>query len=494
MVKVNPVCEEPPHPHNLVNSMTKVKSTDVFTPSTPARYSFVERRALNDQLVDALRTPGKQVVVYGPSGSGKTTLLLNKLEQLYPNHITTRCTLATTFDSLLLGAFDSLNMFYTSGASLKRSKSISVKLEKDFFAIKSVLEASCSAEQASTVARLLPPQLTAQRLAEFCGAAECCWVLEDFHKVPISEKAKLSQIMKVFMDTAAEFPSVKIVAIGAVDSARDVVQYDTEMRNRVTEIAVPLMLKDELLEVMQKGENLLNIRLHEVKHDIAEYASGLAAVCHQLCLNICFAAEVVETCDKKLSITKPQMRSALNRYLADASDTLKAVFDLATKQRRSRTFDNTRLILKALTTLGATGGTHGDILKAIRADIRKYPAGNLTTYLRELQSSSRGEVLRFDPFSGKYFFRDPLYLAYSLCLFSPAQTQPSFIQAHELVKQRLREEVMNKIKISFKVVFWIVQAVPAPEHMAVWVGRLGQPGPSLWHFGRNAIGERQERR
>ena len=43
--------------------MQKFRVTDVFTPTLPAKFAFVERQALNDQLVDALVTPGKQVVV-----------------------------------------------------------------------------------------------------------------------------------------------------------------------------------------------------------------------------------------------------------------------------------------------------------------------------------------------------------------------------------------------------------------------------------------------
>lgn len=409
--------------------------TEVFTPTTPARSTFIERQALNDQLVDSLRTPGKQVVVYGPSGSGKTTLLVNKLEQLYPDHITSRCTVATTFENLLLSAFDSLNVYFTSGASVKRSKSISVKLEQDYFKIKSSIEAASSTENTSNVARLVPPQLTPQRLAEFCGAAECCWLLEDFHKVPLAEKSRLSQIMKVFMDTAADYPGVKIVAIGAVDSARAVIQYDPEMRNRVAEIAVPLMTTDELRAILHKGEQLLNIHLGELKATIASYASGLAAVCHQLCLNICFAASVYETCPEPLEITEDQLRSALERYINDASDTLKAVFDLAIRQQRKRRFDNTRLILKALTAQGNAGGTHAELLKLIRQDEPRFPAGNLTSYLRELKSSARGEILRFDPFSGKYFFTDPLYLAYSQCLFEPTKKTDTGLNLNLLGQQ-----------------------------------------------------------
>ena len=38
--------------------------------------------------------------------------------------------------------------------------------------------------------------------------------------MPEFEKTKTSQIMKVFMDTANEYPDVKVVAIGAVLSKR----------------------------------------------------------------------------------------------------------------------------------------------------------------------------------------------------------------------------------------------------------------------------------
>jgi ferritin-like protein len=397
----------------------KVSTIDVFTPTKPAQLTFVERQALNDQLVDALMTPGKQVVVYGPTGSGKTTLLFNKLHQLYPDHVTSRCTTATTFENLLLGAFDRLNPYYSSEASLKTGRSISATLEQEYFKIKSSIEAELSRETETKLTRLLPPQLTAQRLAEFCGAAGCCWVLEDFHKVPVSEKTKVSQVMKVFMDTAVDYREVKIVAIGAVDSAREVIQYDPEMRNRVAEIAVPLMAEDELAEVLEKGASLLNIAFGGLKKEIASYSSGLAAVCHQLSLNICFAAGIYETCDQQIVIKRDQLRTALERYLKDASDTLKAVFDLALRRQRARRFDNTRLILKALTQLGDSGGTYAEILKEIRKEEPKYPAGNVTNYLRELRSASRGEILRLDPVSGKYFFRDPLCLAHAQCLFVP---------------------------------------------------------------------------
>lgn len=426
--------------------MEKVRTTDVFTPTTPARFAFVERTALNNQLVEALMTPGKQVVVYGSSGSGKTTLLVNKLAQLYPDHITTRCTAATTFETLLLSAFDSLGVYYASTASIKKGKSITTKLEKEYYGIKASIEATSTRETEVSYARLLPPQLTPQRLAEFCGAAGCCWVLEDFHKVPQSEKTKTAQVMKVFMDTAAEYSDVKVVAIGAVDTAREVIQYDPEMRNRVAEIAVPLMSEHELQELLTKGEELLNIRFGALKSVMASYSSGLAGVCHQLGLNICFAAGVQETADQIHQIDSSQLKKAVDRYLSDASDTLKAVFDLALRRQSARSFDNTRLILQSLSSIGAAGGTHAEILKQVRQEESEYPAGNLTVYLAELQSSKRGELLRFDAVSGKYFFSDPLYLAYSQFLLLQPKEAKSVFLSYDLDYGEFAEELTKSIQ------------------------------------------------
>ena len=67
-----------------------------------------------------------------------------------------------------------------------------------------------------------------------------CWVIEDFHKVPEKENTALSQAFKIFSDVAFEYPAVKIVAIGAADSAREVVQHIRRCAT-VAELYVPLM-------------------------------------------------------------------------------------------------------------------------------------------------------------------------------------------------------------------------------------------------------------
>lgn len=305
----------------------------VFTPTTPARLTFVEREKVNSKLVNALRTPGKQVVVYGHSGSGKTTLLVNKLHQLYENHLTSRCMKSVTFDMLVLDAFDQLAPFYISEKSDKTTKSINTQISSEYLSIKGLLAYTNSHEAQNKQTRAIPPQLTPQALGRFMGASGCCWVLEDFHKIDEKERSHLSQIMKVFMDMADQYPTLKIIALGAVDTARQIVEYDAEMGNRVAEIHVPLMDEDEINDIISRGTELLRIAMAEnLAKGISSYSNGMASVCHHLCLNICTSQEIYETRDTLVNVEEQSLQSALQMYLEESSDTLKKAFDNVFKQ------------------------------------------------------------------------------------------------------------------------------------------------------------------
>ena len=248
----------------------------------------MERQAVNSKLELALKTPGKQVVVYGHSGSGKSTLLINKLDAMGVGFISTHCTSDLSFDEMLLQAFDQLDTYFIDGSQEKEQQEIASSLKADYKAISSELTASITTVSSKRMRRVVPPQLTLQRLGEFIGATGQCWVLEDFHKMDTASKTRLGQAMKVFMDLSKRHPMLKIIAIGAVGTARQIVKYEPEMSNRVAEVHVPLMSPAELNSVVSKGQSLLNVAFHRrVRGDLISFSHGLAAVCHQLCLNMC---------------------------------------------------------------------------------------------------------------------------------------------------------------------------------------------------------------
>jgi len=255
---------------------------DVFTPTSPAKWTYIERTAQERQIKRALRTKGKQIVVYGHTGSGKTTMLNSLLAEMSVKNITTRCTRGISISDVLFDAFDQLGGYYVEQKEEGNEEKISggLKFGIEFFSAS--LGGESKDVQKEIRKRIVEVQKNPNQLAKLFGNVGMVWIIEDFHKLDAEPKKELSQIMKVFMDVADKFPKLKIIAIGAVDSARQVVHYDKEMENRISEVNVPLIEPEDLAKIVQLGEGYLNITFEQsVIEKIAAYSSGLASVTHQ---------------------------------------------------------------------------------------------------------------------------------------------------------------------------------------------------------------------
>ena len=131
---------------------------------------------------------------------------------------------------------------------------------------------------------------------------------------------------------AIDYPELKLVAIGAVGTARQVVEYDNEMNNRVAEIFVPYMNNYEIELIINTGEKLLNLKYpSSVKDKIIRYSCGLPSICHQLCLNICTGRGIYKTSKDKFYFKNEDFDNAIEKFVEEKSDTFKANFDRAVK-------------------------------------------------------------------------------------------------------------------------------------------------------------------
>ncbi|MEZ4955037.1 MAG: hypothetical protein R2825_15835 [Saprospiraceae bacterium] len=415
------------------------RTNKVFTPSSPAIDTFIERQAIiNSQLVDALNTPGKQIILYGHSGCGKTTLIMNKLNQTYENAITTRCMRGTTMENIIYDAFDQLGKYYsTSSSTTKFNIAPEISLSyNDIKASFSLIEFDKS--KTVTQKDLLPPQLTPQRLGRFFGESNCCWILEDFHKMSSQEKTKASQIMKVFMDMSAEYPDLKLIAIGAVGTARQVIAYDREMNNRIAEVLVPYMESDEIELIIIKGEKLLNLQFsREVKEKIIQFSCGLPSICHQLCLNMCFNKNILETPKRKASFNIDDLEDAIEKFIKEKSDTLKADFDRAIKTANSHTQNIPKEILIASFKVNQDEFSFNDIKSKLTS---KCENKLLEEFLSELCTSERGEILVHDENSNKYRFNNLFLKNYALMRLREEKTveAPKTQREKKIIEQLLR--------------------------------------------------------
>lgn len=384
----------------------------VFTPGVPAQANFVPRDRPLALLESAFSSPGMQIIVYGESGSGKSTLLTKELANRYRKPIVTRCTSLSTFGDVLLQAFDALEHWIVSERSSGSQSTDTDEIAASITVIKAGTTSSVSDSASATSVRLVPPQLTPQRLGELIGQAGQCWLIEDFHKVPVSERAALAQTMKVFSDLGAVYPELRIVVVGATESARDVVGYDTEMRNRVAEVFVPPFSDEELRTLIAAGGSLMNVDFSQIETEIVQSSIGSASVAHSLALHSLLVRGIKRTERSLVALNEDDLKAAAEQYVQASSATLRAKFEIALKRTKSTGYDNCRLILRALAALDVQGALHGDLLAQIRVTNPDYPSGNLTTYLRQLGSDERGALVRKN-LDGRFRFAEPLFHTYA---------------------------------------------------------------------------------
>lgn len=195
---------------NILRRFKFNKLSEVFTPNTVAKLSYVVRDNIENELSKNLTLSGRQIILYGHSGGGKTTLVRRKIRELKINYIMSHCETNTTFTELLLNAFDGLNKFYISEKNTNRSYSISSKLKAEYNSLLSEINSTISQSESFKLVRIVPPQLTPQKLAQFLGEVHAVWIIEDFHKISITEKQRIADVLKVFIDSANDFPDVKI--------------------------------------------------------------------------------------------------------------------------------------------------------------------------------------------------------------------------------------------------------------------------------------------
>lgn len=379
---------------------------DVYTPTTTAKLAYVSRKTLESNFIKYLHLAGKQIILYGHSGSGKTTLVDTILKQRGMAYITTHCESSTTFNDLLINAFDELELFYRSEISNGKKFESEAEISAELNAIGAAIKQIVSEEHQETYVRVLPPQLTPQRLSETLGKLKLIWVIEDFHKVDDAEKKRIADVIKIFIDKANKYPQLKIICIGAVDTARDMIKLDPNLSTRVSELSVPLLTEEEILEIINQGCKCLNIEMTQpLKDKIMHYSNRLASLAHQMCYDICYSNEIMRTCKWSVCIGDDRFRDAIESYLDSNSDTFKSIYEASVKDPIGW------YILKTFTVHGQNKLSIKNIKKRICNKKHSFADNDINLKLLEL-SSGQNNILRYDANSGKYSISSPFWGAF----------------------------------------------------------------------------------
>lgn len=384
----------------------KHQLNEIFTPNTIAKLAYITREKLERDLSKNINQPGRQVVIYGHSGSGKTTLTRKILNDLNINFILSHCESQSTFNDLLLNAFDNLNRFYIAEKESNRSYTISSNMKADYKNISSEINVQKSRTEGEKSIRIIPPQLTPQKLAQFLGEIHAVWLIEDFHKVEKKEKERIADVLKIFIDAANDFSDVKIVCIGAVGTARELIELDSNLYPRISELHVPLLEEKEIKAIMYKGCSFLNIAMSNALIDkIVFYSNNLASLTHQMCYDICISNSIEKTLFFKKSIDDSYFKNAIEAYISSNSDTFKGIYDSIVSNQLAW------YILKTFASIDKDSIKFTEIKSRVCGNKRLFTDDEILKKIEEL-SSPQYNIVRFDSNSNKYSISTPFWGAF----------------------------------------------------------------------------------
>lgn len=289
------------------SSTTSVEA--VFTPSSLPHATFVERPEIGARLAFHLRTRGRPISIVGPYRSGKTTLVLKMIQREFDRHIHVVCKTTSTFEQLMLEAFDDLTSYYSQGSK-------KAPMTAEFMGIKAVIARTPGNGDRQPK---LPPQLTSRALASFAAAANAPWVIDDTHKLPRTEINKVAEAMREWQTLVLDAGTPKMVVIGSEQLTTSLpellVAAAPDLQQRLASLTLPLMTHDELADVIEHGAKALNLDFAAVADQIIHYSYGFPGVCQDLCAHVCNAAGVRAIAARTVSFTADHLQNALQEHV-----------------------------------------------------------------------------------------------------------------------------------------------------------------------------------
>jgi hypothetical protein len=290
------------------------QTVDVFGVRSRLIKTYLERDAVDVKFKEALDS-GNEVIVYGSSKQGKTSLILKHLSE--EQYVKVECSPNTQpvdiYKSILrqIGVtfieFETTDEGYEQGAKVGGSFRVKIPFIGD---TKAGVDAQGKATNQSSVkeSHVEYNLALAQDVSEVLhsnGFTKYV-VLENFHYLSHEVQQSLAYDLRIFQDHHLVF-----VVLGIWREANRLVQFNGDLLDRVTEVAVEPWDRDDFFRVISTGENLLNIDFSDVKEKLVDESFDSIGVVQEICKLCCQLAGVNSTSPNKVSITRQHLSEAM---------------------------------------------------------------------------------------------------------------------------------------------------------------------------------------
>lgn len=233
---------------------------NVFVLSGTPEHTFVQPVEYTNLLV-ALQTAGRSIVIEGPSGIGKTS---------------------------------SVNKAIAESALTGHVVSLSARKKEDIAIIREL-------------ANQLP-----------LGTV----VIDDFHRLDDVIKMELADLMKTLADEGTSHS--KLIVIGIPNAGKSLISFGKDLTNRIEVLPFEANPQYKVEEVLSLGERALNITIN-IKEEIIQAAQGSFYIAQMLAYHTCIRSKILATVlggastSESFESVKTSVMSSLSRSFHDTS-------------------------------------------------------------------------------------------------------------------------------------------------------------------------------
>lgn len=277
--------------------MSKLRSTEVFTPGAFPLHTYVERsdRKYEERLRDALEIPGQVVSISGPSKSGKTVLVERVVSK--DNLITITGAGITQPSDLWNRILDWMDVPIETSKSRTKEGNVSASGGvKGGAGIPFLAKGEASAGidvgigTSSGSSRVYHRGGMEQVVSEIANS-DFVLLIDDFHYMPRPAQEEIAKQIK-----EAVRRGVKIVTASVPHRSDDVVRANPELRGRVMAIDLEYWDENNLMAIANRGFELLGASLNPTSiSDFVREAAGIPQLMQAICLNACFELGIRES-------------------------------------------------------------------------------------------------------------------------------------------------------------------------------------------------------
>ena len=300
-------------------SEDRIRLDDVFGVARDLPRNYVVRNSVDKRLVDAL-TRNQHIVIYGSSKQGKTCL--RKFNLRSTDYIILTCSnkwsLAQLHTAILKEA--GFKVAGTTTRAVSGEAKISAKIGGGFSLFGNKATAEGGAEGGGKAERITEErtlELDPADVNDIIDALVTAYspkyiVLEDFHYLPEETQRDFAVALKAFHESS----DFTFIVVGVWRDQNRLVQQNGDLTGRVVAIDADRWAEDELLQVIEGGEQLLNIEFAE------QFKRELLHGCFT---NVFVVQESCRLACEQGGIYEPQ--STIRYVAADASELIKEAVD-----------------------------------------------------------------------------------------------------------------------------------------------------------------------